>query len=58
MRRTRLRRGIGLRGMGRNDAARLIVGATLAGFDATPDNLINLVALARALDAAATSAGR
>jgi len=44
--------------MGRNDAARLIVGATLAGFDATPDNLINLVALARALDAAATSAGR
>ena len=35
---------------------RLIVGATLAGFDATPDNLVNLVALARAEDAAATAA--
>jgi hypothetical protein len=29
---------------------------TLAGFDATPDDLINLVALARAEDAAANSA--
>jgi aminopeptidase YwaD len=37
-------------------AARKYV-STLAGFDATPDNLINLVALARAQDAAATSAG-
>lgn len=35
---------------------RLIVGATLAGFDATPDNLVNLVALARAEDAAAIAA--
>jgi hypothetical protein len=34
----------------------LIVGVTLAGFDATLDDLINLVALARAEDAAANSA--
>jgi len=34
----------------------LIVGATLAGFDATPDNLINLIGLARAEDAAANAA--
>jgi hypothetical protein len=42
-------------GLGALDG-RLIVGATLAGFDATPDNLINLVALARAQDAAANAA--
>jgi hypothetical protein len=42
-------------GLGALDG-RLIVGATLAGFDATPDALINLVALARAEDAAANSA--
>jgi hypothetical protein len=34
----------------------LIVGVTLAGFDATLDDLINLVTLARAEDAAANSA--
>ena len=34
----------------------LIVGATLASFDATPDNLINLIGLARAEDAAANAA--
>jgi hypothetical protein len=44
-------------GLGALDG-RLIVGATLAGFDATPDNLINLVGLARAEDAAANAAGR
>jgi hypothetical protein len=43
-------------GLGALDGRR-IFGATLAGFDATPDNLINLVSLARAQDAAATSAG-
>jgi hypothetical protein len=43
-------------GLGALDGRR-IFGATLAGFDATPDTLINLVALARAQDAAATSAG-
>ena len=34
----------------------LVVGATLAGFDATPDNITNLVGLARAEDAAANAA--
>jgi len=34
----------------------LVVGATLAGFDATPDNVTNLVGLARAEDAAANAA--
>ena len=34
----------------------LIVGATLAGCDATPDNIVKLVALARMEDAAAKMA--
>ena len=42
-------------GLGALDG-RMIVGATLAGFDATPEALINLVALARAEDAVANSA--
>ena len=42
-------------GLGALDG-RLIVGATLAGFDATPDALNILVALVRAEDAAANSA--
>ena len=32
---------------------KLIVGATLAGYDATPDNTVKLVAVARTEDAAA-----
>jgi hypothetical protein len=32
---------------------KLIVGATLAGYDATPDNTVKLVAVARTVDAAA-----
>jgi hypothetical protein len=42
-------------GLGALDG-RMIVGVTLAGFDATPEALINLVALARAEDAAVNSA--
>ncbi len=39
-------------GLGALDGA-LIVGVTLAGYDATPDNIANLVGLARAEDAVA-----
>jgi hypothetical protein len=42
-------------GLGALDG-KLIVGVTLAGFDATSDNIANLVALARAEDAAANAA--
>lgn len=42
-------------GLGALDGT-LIVGATLAGFNATPDNFTNLVGLARAEAAAANAA--
>lgn len=42
-------------GLGALDGT-LIVGATLAGFNPTPDNLINLVGLARAEDAVSNAA--
>ena len=42
-------------GLGAVDGT-LIVGATLAGFNATPDNLVNLVGLARAEDAVSNAA--
>lgn len=44
-------------GLGALDG-RLLIGATLAGFDATTDNVTNLVGLARAEDAAANAAAR
>jgi hypothetical protein len=44
-------------GLGALDG-KLIAGVTLAGFDATSDNITNLVALARAEDAAADAAAR
>jgi hypothetical protein len=37
-------------------SGKLIVGATIAGYDATPDNIAGLIALARAENDAATDA--